>query len=86
VAKDGKSTFPALVQGGQSAADAEGGKINAKIDAAFEKLARKMRNHADKAKVDGTKKPERRAALLRRFELYADAATYLEERLEGGRD
>jgi len=83
VAKDTKSTFPSLVQGGTDAAKAEGNEVSAKIDKAFEKLAKKMRHHADKAKakIEGTKKPEKRAVLLRRFELYADAATHLEERL-----
>ncbi len=83
MAKDAKSTFPTLMQAHRDAAKAEGDKISAKIDAAFEKLAKKMRDRADKAKakIDGTKKPEKRAVLLRRFELYADAATHLEERL-----
>lgn len=42
-----------------------------------------MRERADKAKVkmEGTRKLKKRAVLLRRFELYADAATHLEERL-----
>ncbi|GJE15193.1 hypothetical protein FOHLNKBM_6271 [Methylobacterium longum] len=83
VAKDSKSTFPSLVQGGTDAVKAEGDKVSAKIDEAFKKLAKKMRHHADKAKakIDGAKKPKKRAVLLRRFELYADAATHLEERL-----
>ncbi|MGH1591015.1 hypothetical protein ACRBEV_24930 [Methylobacterium phyllosphaerae] len=78
-----KSTFPALIKDHQDAAKTEGEKVTAKIDTAFKKLAKKMRGHADKAKgkIDGTKKPEKRAVLLRRFELYADAATHLEERL-----
>jgi hypothetical protein len=81
--KDSKSTFPTAVVGHSDAAKAEADKVNAKIDEAFGKLAKKMRAHADKAKakIDGAKKPEKRAALLRRFELYADAATHLEERL-----
>ncbi|GJE52437.1 hypothetical protein GOFOIKOB_5508 [Methylobacterium tardum] len=81
--KDAKSTFPKLVQGESNAATDEGRKINAKIDEAFGKLAKKMRDRADKAKgkLDGVKKVDKRAVLLRRFELYADAATYLEERL-----
>ncbi len=43
-----------------------------------------MRERADKAKskMEETRKPEKRAILLRRFELYADAATHLEERLQ----
>jgi hypothetical protein len=42
-----------------------------------------MRERADKAKakMEGTRKPEKRAVLLRRFELYGDAATHLEDRL-----
>lgn len=81
--KDAKSIFPRLVQGDTNAATDEGKKLNAKIDEAFGKLAKKMRDRADKAKgkLDGVKKVDKRAVLLRRFELYADAATYLEERL-----
>lgn len=88
MAKDAKSTFPTLMQAHRDAAKTEGDKISAKIDAAFEKLAKKMRDRADKAKakIDGTKKPEKRAVLLRRFELYADAATHLEERLAHRQD
>jgi ElaB/YqjD/DUF883 family membrane-anchored ribosome-binding protein len=88
MAKDAKSTFPTLMQAHRDAAKAEGDKISAKIDAAFEKLAKKMRDRADKAKakIDGTKKPEKRAVLLRRFELYADAATHLKERLAHRQD
>ncbi|MHB2207982.1 hypothetical protein [Methylobacterium sp. CM6257] len=83
MAKDSKSTFPKAMVGGSDAVKAEADKVSGKIDEAFEKLAKKMRGHADKAKakIDGTKKPEKRAVLLRRFELYADAATHLEERL-----
>jgi hypothetical protein len=83
MAKDMKSKFPGSLREQKDAASAEADKVNAKIDEAFEKLAKKMRGHADKAKakIDGTKKPEKRAVLLRRFELYADAATHLEERL-----
>lgn len=82
-AKDTKSTFPGSLRDNKDAANTEGDKVSAKIDEAFKKLAKKMRDHADKAKakIDGTKKPEKRAALLRRFELYADAAAHLEERL-----
>jgi hypothetical protein len=81
--KDTESTFPKAVVGRSDAAIAEADKVNGKIDEAFKKLAKKMRHHADKAKaqINGTKKPEKRAVLLRRFELYADAATHLEERL-----
>lgn len=83
MAKDMKSKFPGSLREQKDAAKAEADKVNAKIDEAFEKLAKKMRGHAEKAKakIDGTKKPEKRAVLLRRFELYADAATHLEERL-----
>jgi hypothetical protein len=31
--------------------------------------------------MDKTRKPEKRAILLRRFELYSDAATHLKEHL-----
>lgn len=83
MAKDKKSTFPGSMRDHQDAATAEAEKVSAKIDQAFGKLAKKMRERADKAKskVDGARKPEKRAVLLRRFELYADAATHLEERL-----
>ncbi len=83
MAKDAKSTFPTLMQAHRDAAKAEGDKISAKIDAAFEKLAKKMRARADKAhgKLDAATPAEKRAVLLRRYELYADAAAYLEERL-----
>lgn len=83
VAKDKKSTFPGSMRDHQDAAKAEAEKVSAKIDEAFGKLAKKMRERADKAKskMDGARKPEKRAVLLRRFELYADAATHLEERL-----
>ena len=93
MAGDEKSRFPELVrgkdnQGKPDAAKAEAEKVNAKIDEAFKKLAKKMRHHADKAKskIDGSTKPEKRAVLLRRFELYSDAATHLEDRLGGRRD
>ncbi len=83
MAKDMKSEFPGSLREQKDAANAEADKVNRKIDEAFEKLAKTMRGHADKAKakIDGAKKPEKRAVLLRRFELYADAATHLEERL-----
>ncbi|MEE7505342.1 hypothetical protein ACLBXO_07595 [Methylobacterium sp. C33D] len=63
-------------------ARAEGEKVGARIDAAFEKLAGKLRARADKAqaKLDAATKADRRAVLMRRYELYADAAAYLEER------
>lgn len=81
--KDEKSTFPGSTRDHQDAVKAEAEKVSAKIDEAFVKLAKKMRGHADKAKskMEGARKPEKRAILLRRFELYADAATHLEERL-----
>ena len=81
--KDKKSTFPGSMRDHQDAVKAEAEKVGDKIDEAFGKLAKKMRERADKAKakMDGTRKPEKRAVLLRRFELYADAATHLEERL-----
>lgn len=81
--KNAKSTLPKLGRGKMDAARDEGEKVNAKIEAAFQKLARKMRDRADRAKgkLDGVTKADKRAVLLRRFELYADAATYLEERL-----
>lgn len=83
MAKDKKSTFPGPLRDHKDAAKAEAEKVSAKIDEAFLKLAKKMRERADKAKakVDSARKPEKRAVLLRRFELYADAATHLEERL-----
>lgn len=83
MAKDQKSTFPGSLRDHKDIAKTEAEKISAKIDDAFAKLAKKMRERADKAKskMDGVKKSEKRAVLLRRFELYADAATYLEERL-----
>ena len=83
MAKDKKSTFPGSMRDHKDASKAEAEKVSAKIDEAFGKLAKKMRERADKAKskMDGARKPEKRAMLLRRFELYADAATHLEERL-----
>lgn len=58
-------------------------KVSGKIDEAFEKLAKKLRAKADhaKAKVESTNHKAKRAIQLRRFELYADAASHLEERL-----
>jgi hypothetical protein len=83
MAKDQKSTFPGALRDHKDAAKAEAEKVGAKIDHAFQKLAKKMRERADKAKskMEETRKPEKRAVLLRRFELYGDAATHLEERL-----
>ena len=80
---DRESTFPGSMRDHQDAVKAEAEKVRAKIDEAFGKLARKMRARAEKAKgkVDKTRKSEKRAVLLRRFELYSDAATHLEERL-----
>lgn len=81
--KDGKSTFPGSIRDHQDAVKAEAEKASTKIEEAFGKLAKKMRERANKAKakMDGARKPEKRAVLLRRFELYADAANHLEERL-----
>lgn len=61
----------------------EGKKITAKIDAAYDKLASKLRGKADKAKasMDAKRDDRKRALLRRRFELYADAANDLEMRL-----
>ena len=83
-----KSTFPGSIREHQDAVRSEAEKVGTKIDEAFQKLAKKMRERADKAKgkMDGTRKPEKRAILLRRFELYADAATHLEERLPQHKD
>lgn len=88
MAKDKKSEFPGSLRDYKDAANAEGEKVRTKIDEVFMKLAKKMRDQADKAKekIDGTKKPDKRAVLLRRFELYADAATHLEERLAHRQD
>lgn len=82
MAKDKKSVFPGSMRDHEDAVKADAEKVGTKIDESFQKLAKKMRGHADKAKskVDTTKKPEKRAVQLRRFELYADAATHLEER------
>ena len=81
--KDGKSPFPGSIRDHQDAVKAEAEKVSAKIDEAFGKIAKKMRDRANKskAKMEATRKPEKRAILLRRFELYADAANHLEERL-----
>ncbi|WP_246692852.1 hypothetical protein [Methylobacterium sp. WL64] len=70
----------------------ESDKITSKIDESFGKLANKLRGKADKAKekLGRTKKEAKRSVLLRRFELYADAAQHLEDHLaprrEGGSD
>ena len=57
--------------------------VSAKIDAAYAKLAAKLRGKADKAKaaMDAKKSETKRAVLRRRFELYADAAHDIETRL-----
>lgn len=65
--------------------------ISAKIAASYEKLAGRLRQKAQRAaeKVKDTKGEEKRALQRRRFELYSDAATDLEERLrqlQGDRD
>jgi hypothetical protein len=81
MAKDMKSSFPGSLRDRREAANAETDKVNAKIDEAFKKLAKKMIGHADKAKdkIEDTKKPEKRAKLIRRYELYASAAAHLKE-------
>ena len=86
--KDKKSTFPGSMRDHQDGVKAEAEKVSTKIDEAFGKLAKKMRERANKAKskMDGTRKPEKRAVLLRRFELYSDAATHLEELLPQRKD
>ena len=83
MANNEKSSFPGSMRDHQDAVKAEAEKVSTKIEETFGKLAKKMRERADKAKskMDGTRKPEKRAVLMRRFELYADAATHLEERL-----
>lgn len=77
-----KSTFPGAIRDSAEAVKAEAEQVSAKIEAAFQKLATKMSERAEKAKakMDQTRKLEKRAILLRRFELYADAATHLRER------
>lgn len=83
MAKGEKSTFPGSLRDHRDAVKAEAEEVSTKINEALGKLAKKMRERADKAKakMEGTRKPEKRAVLLRRFELYSDAATHLEERL-----
>lgn len=83
MAKDEKSTFPGSIRDHKDAVTAEAEKVSAKIDEAFGKLAKKMRARADKAKskINETRKPEKRAVLMRSFELFSDAATHLEERI-----
>jgi hypothetical protein len=68
-------------EGGSETLKKETDKVTNKIDESFDKLAKKLRNKADKAKekLSGTSKEAARAILLRRFELYADAANHLEE-------
>lgn len=65
--------------------------ISAKIAASYEKLAGKFRQKAQRAaeKVKDAKGEEKRVLHRRRFELYGDAATDLEDRLrrlQGDRD
>lgn len=57
--------------------------ITHKIDAAYEKLAAKLRGKANKAEasMDTKRAGLKRDILRRRFELYADAANNLEMRL-----
>ena len=83
MANNEKSSFPGSMRDHQDAVKAEAEKVSTKIEEAFGKLAKKMRERADKAKskMNGTRKPEKRAVLMRLFELYTDAATHLEERL-----
>ncbi|MCJ2129347.1 hypothetical protein [Methylobacterium sp. E-045] len=88
MAKDKKSTFPGSIRENEEAVKAEAKKVSTKIEAAFGKFAKKMRERADtaKSKMNETRKPEKRAVLLKRYELYADAATHLEERLSHDKD
>lgn len=83
MAKDDKSTFPGALRDHQDAVKAEAEKVGTKIDEVFGKLAKKMRERAEKAKakMGDARKPEKRAVLQRRFELYAHAATHFKERL-----
>ena len=83
MAKDEKSTFPGSLRDHHYAVKADAEKVSTKIDEAFGKLAKKMRERAEKAKakMGGARKPEKRAVMQQRFELYADAAIHLEERL-----
>lgn len=83
MAKDIKTTFLGAIRDHQEAVKAEAEKASAKIEDAFQKLATKLSNRADKAKekMDQRKKPEKRAVLLRRFELYSDAANHLRDHL-----
>lgn len=65
--------------------------ISAKIAASYEKLASKFRQKAQRGaeKVKDAKSDEKRALHRRRFELYGDAATDLEDRLrqlQGGQE
>jgi predicted nucleic acid-binding Zn-ribbon protein len=57
--------------------------ISTKIAGSYEKLAGKFRQKAQHAaeKVKDAKNEEKRALYRRRFELYGDAATDLEDRL-----
>lgn len=66
-----------------SALKQETDKVSGKIDDVFQKLAKKLRAKADhaKGKIDTTQNKTKRAIQLRRFELYADAANHLEDRL-----
>lgn len=63
-------------------------KTNAKIDAAYEKLAAKLRGRADEARaaMETTESEPKRAVQRRRFELYADAAHDIEDRLTARRE
>ena len=81
--KNSKITFPGAIRDHQEAVKAEAEKASAKIEDAFQKLGKKLSDRADKAKekMNQTKKPEKRAVLLRRFELYSDAANHLRDHL-----
>lgn len=62
----------------------ESEKITRKIDGAYEKLASKLRGKAEKAKasMEAKKEGPKRDLLRRRFELYANAVSDLEMRLD----
>ena len=72
--KNAKSTLPKLVRGKKDAARDEGEKVNAKIEAAFVKLARKMRREASRAlrrKFDG-RSPCNRIRILGTLRLFQE--------------
>lgn len=88
MAKDNTGTFPGAIRDHKEAVQAEAAKVNTKIEGAFRKLATKMSERAKKAKakMDSARKPDKRGILLRRFELYSDAATHLKDRLNSSED